>query len=68
MPKYEIAIFNAAVRDAVARGQHHDTVSSDWADTRYIEVTALNEDGARAKVSRQYPGAQGYVIDGIFEA
>lgn len=68
MPKYEVAIYNSAVRDAMARGQQHDSVSSDWASTRYIEITALNEEGARAKASRQYPDSQGFVIDGIFEA
>ena len=65
MPKYEVAIFNQEVRDAIARKEQHDRYSDDWGTTQYIEIAALNEEMARSKVSQQHPEHRGFVIEDI---
>ncbi|MCG8509193.1 MAG: hypothetical protein MI741_08180 [Rhodospirillales bacterium] len=67
MPKYEVAVFNQEVRDAIARKEPHETLSDAWGTTQYIEVVALNEDGARAKIGKQHPAHKGFVIEDVFE-
>ncbi len=65
MPKYEIAIFNAEVRDFVKRGESHERYEYSWADTHYIDVIAPGEEMARAKIEKQYPRHRGFVIENI---
>ena len=65
MAKYEITIYNAEVRKKVEAGEHHARWGDDWADFRYIEVNADNEDKARAQVEINYPPGDGFVIDSV---
>ena len=67
MAKFEIAVHNEKVRQLVADDRHHDQFTDDWADMRYIEITALDEEQARVKFEETHPGAQGFVIDDIVE-
>ncbi len=67
MPKYEVAIFNQEVRDAIARKEQHARYNDDWGTTQYIEIAALNEEMARSKVSQQHPANKGFVIEDISE-
>ena len=65
--KYEIALFNSAVRELLAEGLHHKQLRDDWADIHYIEVYADNETMARAQITGRYPERAGYVIDSVRE-
>ncbi len=67
MTKFEIAIYNAEVRKKVADGEHHKLFKDDWADMRYIEIEADNEEQARALIEVMHPSARGFVIDEILE-
>lgn len=67
MPKYEVTVYNREVRQRVEDGGHHKHFTDDWADFRYIEISAANEDQARARLADRYPAKQGFVIDSIVE-
>ncbi len=67
MPKYEVTIYNREVRQRVEDGGHHEHFTDDWADFRYIEIRAANEDQARARLADRYPAKQGFVIDSVIE-
>jgi len=67
MPKYEATVFNKAVRQKVQDGEHHQHYTDDWADFRYIEIRAENEEQARARLEERYPANRGFVIDSLTE-
>ncbi len=67
MAKFEVAVYNAEVRQKVADGERHRRFTDDWADTRYIEIEADNEEQARALVEVMHPSVQGFVIDEFLE-
>lgn len=62
---YEVGVFNARVRAALAEGERHANLSDDWADIHYFEILATDEAGARSKIERRYPPANGYVITDV---
>jgi len=68
MPKYEVAVYNEDVKKCVAIGESHERYEDSWSETHYIDVMAPNLDIARAKISKQYPPHQGFVIEQIAEA
>lgn len=63
--KFEAAVFNQQVRDAVKQLEHHPDYKDEWADLHYIEVKAETSADARKEIERQYPKAKGFVIDNI---
>jgi len=65
MPTYEAAIYNKDVKEARARGQSHPRIADEWGSVHFIEVDAMNENMARAKLARDYPESDGFVIDEI---
>ena len=67
MPKYEATIYNQAVRQKVEDGGHHEHFTDDWADFRYIDIRAANEDQARVRLEDRYPAKQGFVIASVVE-
>ncbi len=67
MAKFEVALYNAEVRQKVADGEHHRRFTDDWADMRYIEIEADNGEQARALLEVIYPGVQEFVIDEFLE-
>lgn len=67
MAKFEFAVYNSEVRHKVADGEHHRRFADDWADTRYIEIEADNEEQARSKIEVVYPSVQGFVLDNIMK-
>ncbi len=67
MAKFVFAVYNAEVRQKVAVGERHKRFTDDWADTRYIEIEADNEEQARALVEVMHPSVQGFVIDEFLE-
>ncbi len=61
--RYEVAIYNEAVKKSVREAERNRTgLSDDWADTRYIEVRAETPDAARRKIYARYPEHRGFVI------
>ena len=67
MAKFEVAVYNAEVRQKVADGEHHRRFTDDWADMHYIEIEADNEELARAKIEVMHPSVQGFVFDEFLE-
>lgn len=65
MAKFEIAVYNSEVRRMVEDGEHHKRYTDDWADMRYIEISAASEEGARQTFEARHPKAQGFVLDSI---
>jgi hypothetical protein len=65
VPKFEVVVFNQEVRDRVAVQEKHEGYEDEWADPHYIQVSAHDEDGARAKINRQHPPEHGFVITDI---
>ena len=61
--RFEVAIYNETVKKAVNEADPNRTgLSDDWADTRYIEVSADSEDAARRRIHSRYPENRGFVI------
>ena len=67
MAKFEVAVYNAEVRQKVEDGQRHSRFTDDWADMHYIEIEADNEELARAKIEVLHPSVQGFVFDEFLE-
>ena len=67
MANFEFAVYNAEVRQKVADGEHHKRFTDEWADMRYIEIEADNEEQAHALIEVILPSVQGFVIDEILE-
>lgn len=66
--RYEVAVFNAEVREAMRMGERHPFLKDDWADIHWIEVLAYTSQAARQKVEVRFPPTRGYVITDIQEA
>tara|TARA_B110000438_G_scaffold267388_1_gene282203 strand:+ start:100 stop:324 length:225 start_codon:yes stop_codon:yes gene_type:complete len=65
MPKFEVAIYNQEVCDEIAKGDNHKLFDDEWAELHFIEVSAENEEGAKAQLQNRYPTDKGFVIDSI---
>lgn len=60
---YELRIYNGFVREMIDKGEANVTgFSDDWADARYIEVTATSLAAAVRVAHRDYPEEAGFVI------
>ena len=66
--RYEVAIYNKDVRDAMKEGERHPFLDDAWADVHWIDVNAYTPDAARQKIERRYPPHRGYVITEVLEA
>ena len=65
MPKFEAAIYNSRARDAKAGAQQPSGISIEWANVRFIEVEAMNENMARIKLVQDYPEKDGFVVEEV---
>jgi hypothetical protein len=65
--KFEVAIHNAEVRKLLKEGDKHKILTDDWADTHYIEIEAVDEADARAKIETRYPKAKSFVITHVLK-
>ena len=65
MARYEVIIYNEAVKEKLAEGERHSRLDDEWADMHYIEIAASNEVGARERIERRHPKNQGFVITEI---
>jgi hypothetical protein len=66
--KFEVALYNSEVRQLVREGERHKNLKDDWADTHYVEIEAVDEKDARAKIESRYPKERGFVINNIARA
>lgn len=64
MAYFEVEMYNELVKQAVKNGEP-TSYSDDWADTRYIEVSARDVEDARRKVLTKYPKDRGFIIKSI---
>ena len=61
--RFEVAIYNEEVKKSVREGDPNKTgLSDDWADTRYIEITADSPETAKRRVYARYPERRGFVV------
>ncbi len=61
--RYEVAIYNEKVKQSVREAERNRTgLSDDWADTRYIEITADSPEAAKRRIHARYPEHRGFVI------
>ncbi len=65
MPKFEVAVYNQAVRDKVKAGERHRDLNDDWADVHYFEIEADDVSAARRKAEGRYPPSRGFVIEDV---
>lgn len=63
--KFEAAIYNEQVLEAMKDGDHHKDLDDEWADTHYFDVFAESIDEAWAKTKRKYRRDHGFVIKAI---
>ncbi len=60
--RFEVVMFNQAVRDRVEAGGHHRFLDDSWADLHHELFEAEDEKDARAKAARRFPSSSGYAI------
>jgi hypothetical protein len=61
--RFELAIYNETVKKSVREGDPNKTgLSDDWADVRYVEVSAETPELAKARLHSRYPAIRGFVI------
>lgn len=69
MKVFEARVFNRDVREALRLGRPNETAFDEtWAETRFVEIKAMNADFARQIAERRYPAEQGFEVEGIDEA
>ena len=66
--KFEVALYNSEVRKLAREGERHKNLKDDWADTHYVEIEAVDETDARARIEARYPKERGFVINNISRA
>ncbi|WP_135077579.1 hypothetical protein [Terasakiella sp. SH-1] len=67
MALFEVEIYNELVKQAVQNDEPAE-YSDDWADIRFIEVSARDEMDARRKILTKYPKDRGFIIRSISPA
>ena len=60
--RFEVVLFNQMVRDRVKEGGHHRFLDDSWADLHHEKFEEEDENDARAKAERRFPGISVYVI------
>lgn len=65
--KFEVGIFNQQVRDCMSIGEKHKHIRDDWADVHWVNIRALDRDGAKRKAESLHNPAMGFVIVDIVE-
>ncbi|MEH6475338.1 MAG: hypothetical protein V7727_06595 [Sneathiella sp.] len=65
--KYEAAVFNEDVLNALKEGEHHKNLDDNWADTHYFDIQATSIDDAWDIANRKWRAGHGFVIKAIEE-
>jgi len=64
MALFEVQMYNELVKRAIEAGEP-SSYSDDWADLRYVEVSARDETDARRKIFSKYPKERGFMIKAV---
>ena len=62
---FEFSLYNSDVRELIQIGEVHSEFDDDWAEQRYIQIRAMNEEDATQKLRRRYPEDKGFVISSV---
>jgi hypothetical protein len=63
MPKYEIIVYNAHVRNALDKQQPNETgLADNWAENNYIMIEAKSLAEARSIAATRYSAEMGFVV------
>lgn len=62
---YEVVMYNTDVRKCVEFDEEHPKYDAGWADSRYIELPALNVRSVIKKIRSKYPKRRGFKITAI---
>lgn len=65
MPRFEIAVYNVEVAEAVNRGERHKRYDDGWAETRYVEMNAPSLNEAHLRAAAKYPTGAGFIVQSI---
>lgn len=63
--KFSVAVYNAAVREAVKQNRTHHVYDDKWAERRHLEVVADTPEEARKRVVEQHPASEGFVVEDV---
>ena len=64
---FEFSLYNKDVRNLVHSGESHKQLSDGWADQRYIQIEAEDEEKAHQELFRRYPEHKGFVVTSVNE-
>lgn len=64
---FEVVMYNIEVRKYVEFDEPHPRYDDGWADSRYIELPALNVRSVIKKIRSKYPKHRGFKITAITE-
>ncbi|MCW8835084.1 MAG: hypothetical protein OQJ99_01800 [Rhodospirillales bacterium] len=62
---FHVGLHNRDVRALVKENQSHSFINDCWADVRYQEVLADDEEMARTIIVSRFPPEDGFVIDEV---
>lgn len=62
---YEFSLYNSEVRSLIQTGESHKQLDDGWAEQRYVQIRAQDEDIAKIELSRRYPEKRGFVYTGV---
>lgn len=62
---YEVAIYNAKVREMVKRNLRHSYFHDEWAAAQKRSVVATTESEARKLIAERFPPEEGFVIQDV---
>ncbi len=63
--KFEAAVFNEQVLQALNDGERHKHLDDEWADTHYFDIFADTLEEAWSKARRKYRSDHGFVIKAV---
>lgn len=62
---FEFSVYNNDVRELVQMHESHSKLDDGWAEQRYIQIRAMNEEDATQQLRRRYPENKGFVISSV---
>lgn len=64
---FEFSLYNSEVREHIALGEIHKQLDDSWAEQRYIQIRAVDEENAYKAIYRRFPKRAGFVITSVIE-
>ncbi len=64
---FEFSLYNDVVRNLVQSGESHNQLGDGWAEQRYIQIKAEDEEKAHQELLRRYPEHIGFVVTSVVE-